>query len=186
MQVKGTSIKTTRDFVKTKFKGQYDKWLNTLSQESQKLYKNSVDITQWYDLKTAYTDPLNKIVELFYNKDYEKGGAEIGKYSAEVGLKGVYKVFLMVATPQFLMKRASRAMETFYQPSEIEVTDKAPNEKIVTIKKFDGLTLALEYRIAGWIEKALEMCKCKAIQYEFTSNISKGQNNTTIIFKWAS
>ena len=38
MQVKGTALRTTRDFVKTKFPDHYDKWLDSLPPESKKLY----------------------------------------------------------------------------------------------------------------------------------------------------
>lgn len=183
MQVKGTSIKSTRDFVKAKFPNRYDEWLNGLPVESKKLFKNSVNVGEWYDLKIAYTDPLDKIVELFYSKNAQKGGEEMGMYSAEIGLKGIYKVFLLVATPQYLMKRATRTMETFYQPSEIEVTE-ANGTTTVTIKKFDGLTLALEYRIAGWIYKALDLCKLKNIHYKITSHISSGDKYTVINYTW--
>ncbi len=185
MQVKGSSIKSTRDFVKAKFPNRYNEWLQSLPGESQKLFNTSVSASDWYDLKVAYTDPLDKIVKLFYNNDEQKAGVEMGIYSAEVGLKGVYKVFLLVATPQYLMKRATRTMQTFYNPSEIEVSE-LNNITTVSIKKFEGLTKAIEYRIAGWIAKALELCKCKNINYKMTSQISVGQPATNIDFTWDS
>ena len=186
MQVKGTSIKTTRDFVKTKFPNRYEEWLKTLSPESYKLYTNTLNVSAWYDLKTAFTDPLDKIVELFYNKNAQKGGEEMGLYSAEIGLTGIYKVFLLVASPQYLMKRGTRTMETFYTPSEIEVSEKGDKMAVIKIKKFDGITRALEFRIAGWCTKALELCKCKNIRYRFISHLSAGQDSTTLEFKWDS
>ncbi len=184
MQVKGTSIKTTRDFVKAQFPNRYEEWLKSLSKESQMIYSNTINVSDWYDLKIAYTDPMEKIVELFYNKNAQKGGEEMGFYSAEIGLKGVYKVFLLVASPQYLMKRGTRTMETFYMPSEIEVSEKGDKMAIVKIKKFDGITKTLEYRIAGWCAKALDLCKCKSRSYRITSQLSLGQESTTIEFKW--
>ena len=184
MQVKGTSIKTTKEFVKTKFPTRYDEWFKTLSKESQKIYSDTINAAEWYDLKTAYTDPLEKIVDLFYNKNAQKGGEEMGMYSAEVGLKGVYKVFLLIASPQYLMKRGTRAMETFYSPSEIEVVEKGDKMCIIKIKKFNGITKTLEYRIAGWCAKALDLCKCKNWSYKITSHLSAGQSSTTMEFMW--
>jgi len=105
-------------------------------------------------------------------------------YSAEVALTGVYKVFLLVATPQYLMKRASRMMETFYTPSEIEVSETGSKLIIMKIKKFEGITKPLEYRFAGWCVKALELCKCKNITYKITSHISAGQPSTIIEYRW--
>lgn len=184
MKVKGTSIKSTRDFVKAKFPNRYGEWIKALPPESQKLYTNNVNVSEWFDLKIAYTDPLDKIVKIFYNNDAHLGGIEMGMYSAEVGLKGIYKVFLLVATPQYLMKRATRTMQTFYQPSEIEVTEQEKNTTIVNIKEFEELTLALEYRFVGWIKKALELCRCRNINYNFISQKSSGNPTTSIKFKW--
>jgi len=184
MQVKGTSIVTTRDFVKEKFPGQFNGWIKSLPPESQKIYEGMVRVSDWYDIKPAYYDPMNKIIELFYSNNFQKGGEDLGRYSAGVALTGIYKVFLLVATPQYLMKRASRMVETFYTPSEVVVVE--TSNKIVSMKitKFDGITKALEYRFAGWCVRALELCNCKNISYKITSFISAGQPATTIEFKW--
>ena len=184
MQVKGTSIKTTRDFVKTKFPNRFDEWIKSLPKESQGLYLDSVKLSDWFDIRYAYYEPMNKVIELFYPNNAQKGGEELGLYSAEVALNGVYKVFLLVATPQYLMKRASRMIETFYTPCEVEVSEAGSKMVIMKIKKFEGITKPLEYRFAGWCVKALELCKCKNITYKITSFISAGQPVTTIEYKW--
>jgi len=184
MQVKGTSITSTRDFVKEKFPNQYNEWIKSLPAESKKLYEGAVKIGDWYEIKPAYYEPMNKIIELFYNNNAQKGGEDLGKFSAGVTLTGVYKVFLFVATPQYLMKRASRMVETFYIPSEVEVVETGSKMVVMKIKKFDGITKILEYRFAGWCFKALELCNCKNITYRVTSQISAGQPSTNIEFKW--
>jgi len=184
MKVKGTSIKTTRDFVKMKFPNRYDQWIKSLPKESQALYLDTVKVSDWFEIRSAYYEPMNKIVELFYDNNVQKGGEEMGLYSAEVALTGIYKVFLLVATPQYLMKRASRMMETFYTPSEVEVAEVVNKTIVMKIKKFEGITKPLEYRFAGWCVKALELCKCKNITYKVTSFISAGHPTTTVEFKW--
>lgn len=184
MQVKGTSITTTRDFVKENFPNHYKEWIKSLPLESQKLYEGVVNVSSWFDIKSAYYEPMNKIIEQFYSNNAQKGGEELGKFSAKVALNGMYKVFLFVATPQYLMKRASRMVETFYTPSEVEVSETSSKMVVMKIKKFDGITKVLEYRFAGWCVKALELCNCKNISYRITSHISSGQPTTTIEFKW--
>lgn len=184
MQVKGTSIISTRDFVKETFPSKYNDWLKSLPVESKKLYEGTVRVGDWYEIKPAYYDPMEKIVEQFYNLDYQKAGEEMGKFSAKIALTGIYKVFLFVATPQYLMKRASRMVETFYVPSDVEVVETASKMAVMKIKKFDGITKTLEYRFAGWIIKALELCNCKNVSYKMTSQISSGQTSTNIEFKW--
>jgi hypothetical protein len=184
MQVKGTALRTTRDFVKTNFPGSYDKWLDSLSPESKKLFTSTLDATAWYPLKEGYSIPVGKIMEICFNKDYKKGGDQLGSWSAEIGLKGFYKVFLLIASPQFLLQRASKIFTTFYEPSEIEASIIGSNDAIMRIVRFDEIDEAIEYRIAGWIRKALELANCNEPSYEIKKALSKGDIATEIHFHW--
>ncbi len=184
MEVKGTAIKTTRDFIKTKYPGQYNAWFNSLPPGSKVLYESALDATGWYPLNDAYIVPIHKVIEMFYHHDAKTGGEELGKYSAEVALKGFYKVFLLVASPTFLIQRASKIFTTFYQPSTIAVEVVNANSAILKILDFSGIDEALEYRIAGWILKALELANCREPRYEIRSALSKGDKETDIIYCW--
>jgi hypothetical protein len=184
MQVKGTALRTTRDFVKAKFPDSYSKWLDSLSPESKKLYTSTLDATAWYPLKEGYSIPVSKIIELCFKGDYKTGGDQLGSWSAEIGLKGFYKVFLLIASPQFLLQRASKIFTTYYEPSEIEASIVGSNDAILRIIRFDEIDAVIEYRIAGWIRKALELANCGEPRYEIKKAISKGDKVTEIHFHW--
>jgi hypothetical protein len=184
VKVKGTALKTTRDFVKSKFPQQYSQWLNALSSESKAIYESVLDASGWYPLKEAYLLPARKIIEMFYNNDFKKGGEDLGIFSAELALKGFYKVFLLIASPNFLMQRGSKIFSTFYSPTEIKAEMINSNSGIVKIIQFEGIDSTLEYRIAGWIRKALELANCKDPNYQIRKAISKGDNITEIIYTW--
>jgi hypothetical protein len=184
MQVKGTAVRTTRDFVKTNFPGLYDKWLNALTPDSKKLFTSTIDATSWYPYKEGYSVPVNKIVQICFNNDIKTGGDRLGNWSAEIGLKGFYKVFLLIASPQFLLQRASKIFTTYYEPSEIEASITGSNDAIVRITRFDDIDEAIEYRIAGWIRKALELANCRDPQYEIKKSMAKGDKATEIFFQW--
>ena len=108
----------------------------------------------------------------------------MGSWSAEVGLKGFYKVFLLIASPQFLLQRASKIFTTFYEPSEVEASIIGSNDAILRIIKFDDIDEAVEYRIAGWTRKALELANCREPSYVITKALSKGDDSTEIHFHW--
>ncbi len=184
MKVKGTGIKTTRDFVNEKFKDRYNEWIGQLPDESKKLYGGVIDVSGWFPVKTGYYDPMEKITQLFYSNNSQKAGDELGRFSADFALKGIYKVFLLVATPQYLMKRAAVMMQAFYDPSEIEVTEASPKKVVLKIKKFDKINKCTEYRIAGWCARALELCSCKNVKYRLSSTLSAGGQATIIEFSW--
>jgi len=58
------------------------------------------------------------------------------------------------------------------------------NSAILRILDFEGIDEALEYRIAGWIIKALELTHCREPEYEIKSAISKGDKETDILYRW--
>jgi hypothetical protein len=184
MEVKGTALKTTRDFIKTQFPDQYDKWLESLTPDSRKIYSSTLDATAWYPFREGYLIPVNKIIELCYDEDFKTGGDKLGSYSAETALKGFYKVFLLIASPQFLMQRASKIFTTFYNPSHVEAEITGPYSAILRVIQFEDIDEAVEYRIAGWIKKALELANCREAGYEITKSMARGDEVTEIHFSW--
>ena len=184
MQVKGTGIKTTKEFVKAKFEKGYKNWIESLPQKSKELYTDNTEFVSWYQIKEAYIDPVDKIIELFYNGDIKSGAEDIGRFSADFALKGVYKVFLIIASPQFLMKRATKIMTTFYQPCEITVAENGKKSVILTISKFDQINEALEYRVGAWCQRALELTSCKNVKYKIQKALTKKDSVTEIVFDW--
>lgn len=184
MQVKGTAVKTTRDFVRTRYPDRYDQWLSLLTPDSQSLFHSTLDATAWYPYKTAYAEPVRRIMEMFFGNNLQLGGDQLGAYSAEIALKGFYKVFLLIASPQFLLQRASKIFTTFYDPSVVEAEMAAPNVGVLRIKKFDEIDESVEFRIAGWIKKALEMANCNETSYAIKKSMARGEDFTEIHFTW--
>ena len=184
MQVKGTAIKTTRDFVKTRFPDGYNRWLEALPEGSKEIFTTTLDATAWYPFREGYSIPVGKIMELFFGNNLKAGGDQLGSFSAETALKGFYKVFLLIASPQFLMQRASKIFTTYYDPSQVEALIPDDNNAILRILRFEDIDESIEYRIAGWIRKALELANCRQPTYEIKKFLSKGDGVTEIHFHW--
>jgi hypothetical protein len=136
-------------------------------------------------MKEGYLIPIKSVIDLFFAGNIPEGADAIGRYSADIALKGFYKVFLLVASPNYLINRASKIFSTFYDPSEISVIKQDSNHAVLQILKFDEIDMALEYRIAGWVKRALEMANCKEPYYEFGKRLSKGDDFTDIKFGWS-
>lgn len=185
MKVKGTGIITTRTFVKTKFPDKYQIWLNTLPQETKNIFSGVVDVSKWYDSKSCYTVPINKIAELFYNNNDIEGALELGRFSADFALGGLYKVFLIIASPAHLMKKSSKIISTYYQPGEVVVNKTGDKEVTMQLLKFPNINTLIEYRIAGWCQRALELTHCKNVNFKImqSANIDT-EIKTEIIFTW--
>ena len=122
-------------------------------------------------------------MELFYNGN-KKIYWEIGKFSAEHGLKSIYKIFVKVGSPKFILKLAGTILPTYYKPSSMkgELLDK--NKFKATITEFEEYNEVVEMRIGGWIEKALEISGCKNIKVNINKSLLKNEGCTDYIIEW--
>ena len=185
MEIKGTAIKTTREFVKVNFPSRYDEWINSLPDKTRAIYSSAmINMAGWYPMKEDYQVPIEKIVQMFYEGNTKIACEAIGRFSADLALTGIYKLFLMVATPKYLMMRATVVFTTYYLPSEIIVSESSSKSVTMQITKFADITAGIEYRIAGWCLRAVELCGCKNVQYKITKSLLKGDTYTEFIYNW--
>ncbi len=185
MEVKGTAINSIPEFILGKFgKEGLNQWLNALSEGARKIYGGAILAGNWYPIKEIMVEPTRKMCELFYRGDL-KGAREGGRFSAEKGLKGVYRIFVKLGSPEFLIRRASAIFTSYYQPSEMKVVAQEDRKAVVHITKFSEPSALIENRIAGWMEKALEISGCKNVRILITQSLSKGAPYTEIVATWA-
>lgn len=184
MEVKGTAVKTTRDFVKELFPTQFDTWVNSLPEKSKKIFADIIDSAAWYPMNEGYIIPINKMADMFYKGNAKTVGDALGIYSADIALKGIYKAFLLIASPNFLMSRASKIITTYYVPSDVNIIGSGEKTVTLQITRFPEISNAIEYRIAAWCKRALELSNCKNVEYRITKFLSKMGPCTEIIYTW--
>jgi hypothetical protein len=184
MKVKGTIISSIQTFVKDKFSNRYQEWQQSLPSASQQILTNTVMASEWYDIESGLLAPTRLLAKMFYDGDLEKTSWEMGRYSAEVGLTGIYKVFVLIATPQFIMKRGGKILASFYQPSILTTSNERPKGVDILITEFENSTIITESRIGGWMEKALEICGVKNITIDKIKSIAEGDNITHYVVNW--
>lgn len=184
MKVKGVSIISTKEFVIGKF-GQegYTKWLNALPQASAKLMEDTPLASVWYPFDIGMLEPTKVLCDVFYEGRFQ-GAEEIGAYSAEKSLRGIYKVFVRVASPDTLLKRAAQLFQSYYSPSNIEIENVAKNHYIIRFSEFDPPSPFIEYRVIGWIIKALEICGAKNIRMSVKKHAKVRTEFSELIVKW--
>jgi hypothetical protein len=184
MEAKGSSLVATREFVRKNFgEAGLKKWHDALSTEGKKIFGSAIISTNWYPLKEGLTDPTRKICGIFYNGDL-KGAWESGRYSAEHGLNGIYRLFIQIASPQFIIKKASTILPTYYKPSVMKAVEVGSSAAIVEILEFKEISDVIESRVAGWMERALEICGCRNINVAFLKSLLRGDDRTQFMAKW--
>ncbi len=185
MEIKGTAVIAVRDFVRDRYPDKFKQWLNALPKESKTIFSDVIEATKWYPVDYGAAIPTEIIARMFFNNDLIKGAWESGRYSAEEALKGIYKIFVMVANPSYLIARASRVFSTYYRPCEMQTIKNEGNNLVLHISGMSNPQKAIEYRIAGWIEKALEISGSKDISVEITKSMTENDELTEFTINWA-
>lgn len=183
MEIKGTAVKSIPEFVRQKYATEYAHWMNSLPEASKKIIE-SVNAANWYPLMAGGVEPTKKVGEMFFNGDYKKGAFELGRFSADISLNGIYKLYVKFASPGHIISRASRIFAAYYMPSKMETAELRPNSVKLIMTEFDQPSEVIEYRIAGWIERALEISGCKGIEVKITESLAKGNKRTVFENSW--
>ncbi len=157
MEIKGTAVKSIPEFIQLNYKSNYGKWIDSLPETSKKIMSEPIFATSWYPLMDAVVVPVQKAGDLFF-KSHEEAAWALGRYSSEVALRGVYKIFLRISSPLFVLSRIDNVVSTYYRPIEAKVLDKNSKKAVMQFFNFTEAESLNMYRIAGWIEKTIEMC----------------------------
>jgi hypothetical protein len=184
MYVKGVAIQSNIDFFKKNYGEYYEEFLSRLASDVKKVYEGNITITDWYEINKFYIDPMRVYAQVANIYDIIEFAKEIGRYSADVTLTGIYKVFLLVASPVYLMKRSSKMMATFYKNANAEIIDKGKSWFRLKISNFPELTDFLEHRILAFSQRALELANCKNVSYIIEQSITQGKDESIIFFSW--
>jgi hypothetical protein len=184
MEVKGSAVVVLPKFIESNFGVKnLNIWINSLSEEAKKVYKSKILITSWYPLTKIFSEPTRQMCDLFYKSDI-MGAWEVGRFSAEFALRGIYKAYVKIATPQALTKRASKIFGTYYRPSSIEIDGTNEKKTILKITEFPEMDEIVEMRILGWIEKILEICGCRNISLNVVKSLCRGDSMSEIEGSW--
>jgi len=183
MNIKGSAVKSIKDYIETHHPEKIDEWLNALPEESKKIFSNPIYATNWYPVDVAVIIPTEKIGEILFNS-VEKGAWELGKHSADIALNGIYKVFIRVLNPSYIIQRASKILPTYYSSSKMEAVSHDKKSVTLHVSEFEDIHPIIEQRIAGWIERALEITNCKNINITISKSITKGDDVTEFKVSW--
>ncbi len=147
------------------------------------MYGGHIMANNWYPFQPIMVEPTSKVCELFYGGNI-RGAWVVGRYSADYGLSGIYKIFVKVGSPDFILKRASTILSGYYSPCKLSVTESGPGKAILQITEFPEPSMLVESRIGGWMQRALEIHGCKSPQVKVTRSMTRGEPVTEYDATW--
>jgi hypothetical protein len=184
MEIKGSAIRTIPEFVKIRFPEKYNEWFSLLPPASAGIFSGFIKPSDWYDLHDAAIVPTEIISKIAFDGDLKKASRETGRFGAETTLKGMYRFFLMAVPSRTVVTSGGRILTTFYRPVQFKVAESGASSAKVQITQIDDQSGVVENRIAGWIEKALEIQGIGAAHVELTQSLAKGDPMVEISIIW--
>jgi hypothetical protein len=126
---------------------------------------------------------MKKVCDDFYVGN-TRGAWDMGRYSADFGLRGVYKILVRFGSPEALAKRAGTVLPTYYQPTSMEIIEAVPRKAVLRITQFPEYDVMIENRLCGYFERAIEICGGKTPKIQVTSSLTKRQPFSEFIVTW--
>lgn len=181
-QIKGTVLLDTVAAIKARAgESELTKIVQELNAEARTLFEEPIYSSTWY--------PLDAFVE-FLEVDIREtahGDREIlterSEKVIEKQLSGIYKIFVKVGSPAFVIKRISAVHATYFHGVEI-IPEMEEHEAVIKYVGFQKHHAIMEYAIIGFYRKALELCGAKEVALHFSVPIAKGDAYSELRINW--
>lgn len=184
MDAKGTLLISVQEFVLAYFGGDgYVRWLSALPTQTAEAYRSKIPPSQWFPLNQYLRLPLRSVCDTFFDGD-PRGAWECGRYSADLASNRFLRLFVRMASTHLLLKRATDILEMYYKPCRSKLVDFGSGHATLHITEFEDINQDLEYRIAGWMERALEISSGGKAEVKISKSLAGGDKLTEFQTSW--
>lgn len=155
MNVSGHVLRSRYLFLKSLGDEAVQKVTAELSPRVQQLVIDGPLETQWY--------PFDDVIELMVTTDRVCGSgdmslcSDMGRFSCETNLTGIYRVFFRFGSLNFILKRAAKAFRAQYDSGDMEVLEATDGMCRLRLQEFPKPHRAHCLAIGGWMRRAGEL-----------------------------
>ncbi len=180
--IKGRALLDTLAAIKERVGEQeLSKIVKSLSNSSRVVFESSILFSEWYPLD-AFAEFLEADVRETANGDRE-ALAKRSEKVIESHLRGVYRIFVKLGTPRFVISRISGVHETYFRGIKIipEFEGHAARIKYFGFQERHGI---MEPLIMGFFRKALKISGANRVDLIFTIPIAQGASYSELTVTW--
>ena len=184
MEVKGTSVRGTLEFVNKHFPERKQEWLNSMPLSAKELMSGLILTSKWYSINDGLVLPIHAISQLFYDGDDRNTAYLMGVYHAEQTLTGIYKFFVQLNTPWYIINKGVGVFSNYLRPCELEIARLGKTHISIIIKSFPGIHETIESSIEGWTKRAIEISGGTNVATSIPKSLTRNDSTSEIVFKW--
>ena len=184
VQIKGSAIQETINQIKNRAgEDAFQKILALLDEEARNVFKGEIYSSTWYPL-----DLFARFLELEI-RVLADGKEEMVTRASEAvierQLRGIYKAFVKLGSPEFVIKRIAAVHETYFQGVPIDVQLAGHGKAVIKYTGFEKQHRIMGFAIIGFFKKALEISGAKDVVLYFTTPIEEGKGYAELSISWS-
>jgi hypothetical protein len=184
VQIKGSAIQETINQIKRRSgEDAFQKILALLDEETRNVFKGEIYSSSWYSL-----DFFTRFLELEIrvladgNEEMVTRGSEA---VIERQLRGIYKAFVKLGSPEFVIKRIAAVHATYFQGVPIDVNTLGNGKALIKYTGFEKQHRIMGFAIIGFFKKALEISGAQDIAIHFSKPIEEGKEYSELSISWS-
>jgi hypothetical protein len=184
VQIKGSAIKETIDQIKRRSgEAAFQNILALLDDETRKTCGGEIFSSTWYplDLFTRFLEIEIRVLADGNEEMVTRGSEAV----IERQLRGIYKAFVKLGSPEFVIKRIAAVHATYFQGVPIQVHLEGRGRALVKYTGFEKQHRIMGFAIVGFFKKALEISGAKDVVIRFSVPIEEGKSYSELTIAWS-
>jgi len=181
--IKGSAVLDTVRVVKARAgEDGFRRILDALDPEGRSLFQGAILSTEWYPLD-AFAGFLGANIRETAGGD-ERVLVERSAAVVENQLRGIYRLFVRLGSPDFVLRRVSIIHSNFFKGVDIQRMSYAPGRAVIRYSGFRPQHRLLDYVLIGFYRKALEISGAGDVQVSMTTSIGESRGYAELEAIW--
>ena len=183
-KVKGSALKASLAFLEAKLgRDKARAVLVKLPDYDRNILESPIMQSNWYEFSL-----LAKLMDAAAPEIGPAGPRglawEMGRFSADFGLKGLYRIFLKVADPHYVIRKSSQLFTTYYDSGEMAAEQVENKRALMCLRKFNEPNKAFCDRLCGFMERTMELSGCENVSLTHPKCLARGDSSCDFLATW--
>jgi hypothetical protein len=182
LNVKGAPVKSTVQYIRDQLGDRTAAFAEGLPPEVRPWFSSPILATKSYR-----AEDLARLMEAYARAvggDPETVYVEMGRASADYSLNTVHRMFLAIGTPEMMVPRGAAAWNSYYDQGVMKAATEGPGAAVMQLTGVRLPHRAICMRIAGWMEKFVDLASGKKAVVLHTQCTLKGADMEEWTGRW--
>ena len=152
-----------------------------LDNETMMIFDEQIDINRWYPIE--YEISMLRAIENIFGSGDGRTIWNCGRYAADYIIGNLSGIVFRYGEPDLFVSQAPSLWSLFYTWGPLEVLENSEQYAEVVVRN-DLESRELKLRVAGWMERSLEIIGCRNIKVEFHEESDDSGRSTYYRASW--